>query len=123
MARYNFSLQGTVQPLTRQTGLRLTYQAMTGFTGFQFSNTGREVVAIINGATASNYTINIGTTVEGQAVAAFGPTALPVSNTDPIFFGPFPSDFNQKDGLNSIYIDLSSVTTVTVAVLQMVGVY
>lgn len=122
MARYNFSLQGTVQPLTRQTGLRLTYQAMTTFTGFQFSNTGREVAAIINGATASNYTINIGTTIEGQAVAAIT-GALPTSNTDPIFFGPFPSDFNQKDGLNSVYIDLSSVATVTVAVFQIVGVY
>lgn len=122
MARYNFSQQNTIQQLTRQTGLRLTYQAMTGFTGFQWSNTGQEIVAIINGATASNYTINIGATVEGQAVAAIT-AALPTSNTDPILFGPFPSDFNQKDGLNSVYIDLSSVVTVTVAVFRMVGVY
>lgn len=121
MARYNFTAQGTVQPFTRQTGLRGTYQAMTGFTGFQFTNTGREIVAIINGVTASNMTINIGTTIEGQAVTAIT-TALPTSQTDPQFFGPFPSDFNQKDGLNSIYIDLSSVATVTVAVLQFVGV-
>jgi len=122
MARYNFSQQGTIQPLTRQVGLRGTYQAMTGFTGFQWSNTGQEIVAIINGATASNYTINIGSTVLGQAVAAFGPTALPTSNTDPIFFGPFPSAFNQTDGLNSVFIDLSSVATVTVAIFRMVGV-
>lgn len=122
MARYNFSQQGTIQPFTRQVGLRGTYQAMTGFTGFQWSNTGREIVAIINGATASNYTISIGTTVEGQAVTAFT-GALPTSNTDPIFFGPFGSDFQQKDGLNSIYIDLSSVVAVTVAILQMTGVY
>lgn len=122
MARYNFSQQGTIQQLTRQTGLRLTYQAMTGFTGFQWSNSGREMIAIINGATASNITINIGTTVEGQAVAAIT-TALPTSQTDPELYGPFPSDFNQKDGLNSVYIDLSSVATVTVAIFQMVGVY
>lgn len=123
MARYNFSQQGTIQQFNRQTGLRGTYQAMTGFTGFQWSNTGSEIVAIINGATASNYTINIGTTIEGQAVAAFGPTALPTSNTDPIFFGPFARDFNQNDGLNSVFIDLSSVATVTVAIFRMVGVY
>ena len=122
MARYNFSQQGTIQPFTRQVGLRGTYQAMTGFTGFQWSNTGQEIVAIINGATASNYTINIGSTVLGQAVAAFGPTALPTSNTDPIFFGPFPSAFNQTDGLNSVFFDLSSVVTFTVAIFRMVGV-
>jgi hypothetical protein len=122
MARYNFSQQGTIQPFTRQVGLRGTYQAMTGFTGFQWSNTGQQVVAIINGATASNYTINIGTLIEGQAVTAFT-GALPTSNTDPIFFGPFPRDFNQSDGLNSIYFDLSSVATVTVAVFQLNGVF
>lgn len=122
MARYNFSQQNTIQPFNRQTGLRGVYQAMTGFTGFQWSNSGREIVAIINGATASNYTIGIGTTIEGQAVAAIT-AALPTSNTDPIFFGPFPSDFNQKDGLNSVFIDLSSVATVTVAIFQTVGVY
>lgn len=122
MARYNFSQAGTIQPFTRQTGLRGTYQAMTGFTGFQWSNTGREIVAIINGATASNYTINIGTTIEGQAVAAMT-GALPTSNTDPILFGPFNRDFQQNDGLNSIYIDLSSVVTVTVAIFQMPGAY
>ena len=121
MARYNFSQQGTIQPFNKQVGLRGTYQAMTGFTGFQFSNTGQQIVAIINGATASNYTINIGSTVLGQAVTAFT-GALPTSNTDPIFFGPFPAQFNQTDGLNSVYFDLSSVTTVTVAVFQMVGV-
>lgn len=121
MARYNFSQQGTIQRLTKQVGLRGTYQAMTGFTGFQFSNSGQQLVAIINGATASNYTINIGTTVEGQAVTAFT-GALPTSNTDPIFFGPFPLDFNQTDGLSSLYFDLSSVVTVTVAVFQIVGV-
>lgn len=121
MARYNFSQSGTIQPWTRQTPLRGTYQAMTGFTGFQWSNTGQQIVAIINGASASTYTISIGTTIEGQAVTAFT-GSLATSNTDPQFFGPFPLDFNQRDGLNSIYFDLGTVTTVTVAIFQMVGV-
>lgn len=119
MARNNMT--SLIQPFTRQVQLNPTYTALTGFTGFQWSNTGREIVAIINGATASTYTINIGTTIEGQAVAAFT-GSLPTSNTAPVFYGPFPRDFNQNDGLNSIYFDVGTVTSVTVAILQMVGV-
>lgn len=110
-----------IQPFTKQTILNPTYTALTGFTGFQWSNTGREIVAIINGATASTYTINVGATVLGQAVTAFTGN-LPTSNTAPQFFGPFPSQFNQTDGLNSIFFDVGTVTTVTVAILQLPGV-
>lgn len=119
MARNNMT--SLIQALTKQAPLRATYTALTGFTGFQWSNTGREIVAIINGATASTYTINIGTTVLGQAVSAFTGN-LATSNTDPQFFGPFPSQFNQNDGNNSVYFDVGTVTTVTVAILQLPGV-
>src|SRR5438045_179568 len=74
-----------------------TFNACTG-TGVVFTNTGREMLWIVNGATASNYTINIGTTVLGQAVTPFGPTALPTSNTVPQSLGPFPVQYNQPDG-------------------------
>lgn len=119
MSRTN--LTSVIQPFTRATILNPTYTALTGFTGFQWSNTGREVIAIINGATASTYTINIGTLVEGQTPAAIT-GSLPTSNTAPQFFGPFNRDFNQSDGLSSIYFDVGTVTTVTVAILQMPGV-
>jgi hypothetical protein len=99
-----------------------TFTALTGSTGISWSNTGAEVVWIINGATASNYTINIGATVLGQAVAAFGPTACPVSNTAAQALGPFSAQYNQADGKNSVYIDFSSVATVTVAIVRMPGV-
>jgi hypothetical protein len=119
VARTN--LTANIQPFTKQVILNPTYSALTGFTGFQWSNTGREIVAVINGATASTYTINVGATVLGQAVAAFTGN-LPTSNTAPQFFGPFPSQFNQPDGLNSIFFDVGTVTTVTVAILQLPGV-
>lgn len=109
-----------VQVHTPHALLNPVFTAMTGFTGFQWQNTGREVVWIINGATASNYTINIGTTILGQAVTPFGPTALPTNNTQGQALGPFSVAYNQPDG--NVYIDLSSVATVTVAVIQMPGV-
>lgn len=109
----------TIQPFTKQALLNPTYAAASG-TGCQWQNTGREVLAIINGSTASTATINFGVTVEGQAVAAFT-QALPTSNTTPQFLGPFsPAHFTQADG--NIYIDLSSVTGLTLAVLQLPGV-
>lgn len=95
-----------------------TFAAATG-TGVQWTNTGREVLEIINGATASNYTINIGTTILGQAVTPFGPTALPTNNTTPQRLGPFPVQYNQPDG--TLQIDLSSVATVTVALVRPLG--
>lgn len=119
MARMNMT--SLIQAFARQTGLRPTYTALGSSTGLQFSNTGRELIAIINGATASTYTINLGTGPEGQTVTPFTGN-LPTSNTDPIFFGPFDRNFNQNDGLSSVYFDVGTPTTVTVAVLQFQGV-
>lgn len=119
MARLNMT--SLIQQFTKQTPMRATYTALTGYTGFQWSNTGREIIAIINGATASTYTENIGATVLGQAVTAFTGN-LATSNTDPQFFGPYSTQFNQNDGLNSFYFDVGTVTTVTVAILQFPGV-
>lgn len=123
MTRKDFT--GLVQPANGPgapgTAFNPTFTALTGFTGLQFPNTGREVVEIINGATASNYTVNIGSTVGGHAVAADGPTACPVSNTAPVRLGPFPSYYNQP-GTNLVQIDFSSVATVTAAVTQTPGV-
>ena len=118
MTRQN--LDSAVQiPANPHTLFNPTYAAVTG-TGVVFTNTGREVLEIINGATASNYTINIGTTVLGQAVTPFGPTALPTNNTTSQRLGPFPTLYNQPDG--TIQIDLSSVATVTAALVRMPGV-
>lgn len=98
-----------------------TFSVLTGFTGISWSSTGREVLAIINGATASNYTINYAPVYGGATVTPIT-GACPVSNTAPQFLGPFNTFFTQPDGNNDIFVDFSSVATVTVAVLQMPGV-
>lgn len=121
MARLNMNTLIQVMP---KVGGALTpvYTALTGSTGIQFSNSGRESVWIINGATASNYTINYGPGPNGAVVTPIT-AACPVSNTSGILLaGPFASYFNQNDGQNSVYIDFSSVATVTIAVIQMPGV-
>lgn len=101
-------------------GVVLSYQTMTGFTGVQWSNTGREILLVNLGSTATTETQNIGVSVLGQAVAVLSQTPT-VSTITP--YGPFPSVFNQpSSGTNQVYIDFSSVTGLTVALLQMPGV-
>lgn len=123
MARKDFtgSVQAANGPGAPGTLFNPTFTALTGFTGLQFPNTGREIVEIVNGATASNYTVNVGATLGGHAAAGDGPTALPTNNTAPVRLGPFPSYYNQP-GTNLVQIDFSSVATVTAAVTQTPGV-
>lgn len=108
----------TPQQFTKTAFLNPTYAAVTG-TGVQWQNTGKEKLAVINGSTASTATINLPPGYAGQSVTPFS-APLPTSNTTPQFLGPFDKAFNQPDG--NIYIDLSSVTGVTVALLQDPGV-
>lgn len=107
--------------LTKATPLNATsgQVALTGFTGVSYVNTGREFLVFVVGSTASTLTENIGLTIQGQTVAAPTP-ALTTSATNIV--GPFPSQFNQTDGSNNIFIDLSSVVGVTVMLCQMPGV-
>jgi hypothetical protein len=119
VARKDFT--GLVQPATGAVLFNPAFIALTGFTGLQFPNTGREVVEIINGATAATYTVNIGTQVGAHTVTGDGPTALPVSNLASQRLGPFPAYYNQP-GTNLVQIDFSNVTTVTAAVTQTPGV-
>lgn len=101
-------------------GVTLTYQAMTGYTGVEWSNTGREILLVNLGATATTETENIGVTILGQAVTGLSETPA-LSAITP--YGPFPIQFNQpSSGTNQIWIDFSSVTALTVALLQIPGV-
>ena len=115
------SVQAANGPGAPGTLFNPTFTALTGFTGLQFPNTGKEMVEIINGATASSYTVNVGATVGGHAVAADGPTPLPTNNTAPVRLGPFPTYYNQP-GTTLVKIDFTSVATVTAAVTQTPGV-
>lgn len=120
MARLNMTSLIQQFPKTG-TILNPTYTAVAANTGIQWSSTGKEVLAIINGATASTYTINYAP-VYGGAVVTPITASCPTSNTAPQFLGPFGAAFTENDGLYSVYIDFSVGTTVTVAVLQLPGV-
>lgn len=119
MARLN--MNALIQRFPRSgPALAPTFTTLTGSTGIYWSSTGNEILAIINGGTASNYTINYAP-VFGGAVVTPITAACPVSNTAPVFLGPFNGSYTQNDGLSSIFIDFSSVATVTVAILQTPG--
>lgn len=111
----------TVQPFTKQgTLLNPTYSSLGSSTGISFQNTGHEVVAFINGSTASTASVNFAATPLGQTITPI-PVTLPTSNATPQFLGPFPvSQLNDANG--NVNIDLSSVTGLTAAVLQYPGV-
>ena len=85
--------------------------------GVSFRNSGRQVVHIKNGSASSiTITEKIGRTVQGQAVTA--PTATIAAGAEK-FFGPYPDDYEQPDGTENVYLDISAVTTVTVACLSL----
>lgn len=121
MAR--LSMTATQQPKTGSTApvnlsSLLTAGTLGSNTGVSFSNTGREVLYVQSGATATTANVQIGTTIEGQAVTALSLT-LHASSIDVI--GPFPTDENQAGGL--IYVDFAAAADVTgVALVQNAGV-
>jgi len=92
-------------PADAHTLLNPTYTALSGFTGMQWQNTGREMVWIINGASACNYTINIGAKIVGQTVTPFGPTALPTNNTAGRSLGPFSAVHLTHPDLTTVIAD------------------
>ncbi|RPE39743.1 hypothetical protein EDD90_2760 [Streptomyces sp. Ag109_O5-1] len=118
------ALTPSVQPKTGTTApLNLTAQltagALSGNTGVSFTNTGREVLYIQSGATATIASVQIGTTIEGQAV---GPIALNLHSSAVDVIGPFPTDENQANG--QIYVDFTTPANVTgVALVQNGGVF
>ena len=105
---------------TAGNSLTAALAALGSATGVQWSNTGREVLYISVGGTPTVVTEQIGTTVLGQAVTA--PTVNLAAST--IYtLGPFPAQFNQpSSGTNQIFLDFSSSTAVSVALLQIPGV-
>jgi hypothetical protein len=92
---------------------------LTGYTGVSFVNTGKEVLYANVTSGASTCSIAIGTTVEGEPVTSLTP-ALVSSAINVI--GPFPGDEDVQPG-NLIEVTFGTVSAVTVALLQNVGVY
>ncbi|WP_328981768.1 hypothetical protein OG258_19940 [Streptomyces mirabilis] len=85
--------------------------------GVSFKSSGKQMLHVKNASGSSiTVTLKIGKTVQGQAVTA--PTATVAAGADK-FFGPFADDFEQPDGKDTIFVDISAVTSVTVACLTL----
>lgn len=105
---------------TSYAGVAQNLVALTGYTGVSWNSTGREILVVSVGATATTITGNVGATVGGQAVQSYSwsPT---ISQTT--FYGLFPSYFDEpSSGTNAIWLDFSSVASVSVMLLQVQGV-
>jgi hypothetical protein len=89
-------------------------------TGITFTNDGTTFLVFINGSTASNATIKIAATVEGQAVTSIGPTAIPTTATS--ILGPFNADFSGGFG-GTVEVDLSSTTGLSVLLCKPIGTH
>jgi hypothetical protein len=85
-----------------------------------FANTGREILFVSAGASSETVTVDVGALVDGQSVANF--SAVTMTSSDLYAFGPFHSVLDQS-GTNEVQVVLSTTTSITVALLQMVGVY
>jgi hypothetical protein len=103
------------------TGLDIT--ALLGApsaTTLLFANTGREILFVAAAASAETVTVDVGALVDGQTVTAFSSVTLTSGHT--VSFGPFHSVLDQS-GTNEIQVVLSTTTSITVALLQMTGVF
>ena len=85
-----------------------------------FANTGREILVVSAGATSETVTVDVGALVDGQTVSNF--TTVNLTNGDLYTFGPFHSVLDQS-GTNQVQVVLSTISSITVALLQTVGVY
>ncbi len=89
-------------------------------TTLQFSNTGREILFVAAASTSETVTVDIGALVLGQTVSNF--TTVNLTNGHTVAFGPFHSVVDQT-GTNLVQVVLSTITSITIALLQMVGVF
>ena len=85
-----------------------------------FANTGRERLYILPTAGAETVTVDIGALVDGQTVTNF--PAVTLTSTDLYQFGPFHSVLDNT-GTNQVQVTLSTLTAITVTLLQGVGVF
>lgn len=86
-------------------------QTLTPNTGVSFSNPGNVWLHVLTSG-ASNATVNIGTTIEGQAV---GGITLTLVSTATNIIGPFPLDENTSAGV--VTVDFGTPANVTSAAL------
>src|SRR5579883_2394552 len=87
-------------------GVVLNYQAMTGYTGVSWSNTGREILLVNLGATATTETENIGVSVLGQAVTALTvtPGTSAITPIRPVPLRVQPAELRHEPGLDRLLV-------------------
>lgn len=96
----------------------LSAGALGGAGGVEFENSGREVLSIQQSATASNFTVAIGTTVEGEPVTSITYTGV---NSAIQEIGPFNDDFDVQPG-DWVQVTFATPSDVTgVALVQNSG--
>lgn len=95
--------------------------ATPGATTMTLTNTGNQMLVLTNGATSCTVTLDVGTTVLGQAVTAFTPITIAASAAC-VLIGPFHSAVNAS-GTQTATVVFSNVTTVKAALIQIPGVY
>lgn len=102
-------------------GLDITAnQATPTGTTLQFPNTGKEILFVTAAASSETVTVDIGTVVLGQSVSNF--TSVSLTSAHTVAFGPFHSVLDQPGG-NTVQVTLSTITSITVGLMQTVGVY
>jgi hypothetical protein len=85
-----------------------------------FANTGREQLYISAGAVSETVTVDMGALVDGQTVTNF-PT-VNLTNGHIYRFGEFHSVLDNT-GTNQVQVTLSTVTSITVALVQDAAVF
>jgi len=102
-------------------GLNLTALLATPTaTTLLFANTGREILFVSAGASSETVTVDVGALVDGQTVSNF--SAVTMTSGDLYPFGPFHSVLDQS-GTSQIQVVLSTISSITVALLQVPGVF
>jgi hypothetical protein len=110
-----------VQDVTDGAGLDITAQLITpSATTLLFSNTGREKLIVVAGASSETVTVDVGALVDGQPVQNFSPVT--VTSAHYVQFGPFHSVIDQS-GTNEVQVVLSTNTSIQVALIQDAGVF
>jgi hypothetical protein len=86
--------------------------------GVEFINSAREVLCVQQGTAATNFTVAIGTTIEGQPVTSITYTGVASALQE---IGPFNEDFDAEPG-NWIQVTFATPADVTgVALVQNSG--
>lgn len=113
-----------IQDVADFAGVDVTAAAATPTgTTLLFANTGRERLYVIPGTanTSETVQVNIEALVNGQSITQ--PSAVTLGNALHVYqFGPFHSVLD-VNGTNQVQVTLSTVTNVTVALFQGVGVF